>query len=193
VLDFIKKVNFYSKAHNVSREDLFTSCYHLFEDVGQLWYEANIPYCSSWIELKDLLKLHFLPQDYEYELKKEILNRKQSEPFTLYHGKMEQLFQNCPLEFNEQEKLRVLHKNFDFEYHKNLLRFRPKTIQELTLVCKEIEELLGEDFWKKKLNVANSEIVSHIEPIQKCETSARLVEPPETLKFEKVRRKALTC
>ncbi len=150
VLDFIKKVNNLAKAQNVSQGELFASSYHLFEGNGELWYAANAPYVNTWQALVDRLKAHFLPADYEFELTKEIMTRKQAEPFILYHAKMEQLFQSCPVSFSEAERLTVLQKNLDPEYQRNLMRFKPDTIQDLIAACKEVEAFLGDDFWKKK-------------------------------------------
>jgi hypothetical protein len=150
VLDFIRKVKALAKAQRISEKDLYDSAYHLFEGDGELWYEANMPYCASWEEFEARLREDFLPDDYDQEIELKILSTKQNEPFAIYHAKLEQLFSKLSKPKSEKYKLKILQKNLCLYYQEKIVTVKPKCIRDLAAICREIEKLIPDDFWKPK-------------------------------------------
>jgi hypothetical protein len=103
-----------------------------------------------------MLKEDFLPEDYDDELECRIQGCRQTEPFVLYHAKMEQLFKKLSTPVSDLKKLRRIKKNLHSFYKDKLVGKNIETIKDLRDICKEIEDLMPEDFWKirKKEKVA---------------------------------------
>jgi hypothetical protein len=137
-------------------------------------------YCKTWDDLVEMLKLYFLPDNYDKEIEKEILNRKQQEPYVLFHAKMEKLFQKLSYEAKEDMKLSYVKDNLCDVYKGKMIRFKPKNFKELAVVCKEIESVLPEDFWNRR-----REKVHEVEQLSEEEESVEQREHVEAIKRPK--------
>jgi hypothetical protein len=132
--------------------------------------------CDSWIDLEIRLREDFLPDDYDQEIEFKILNTKQNEPFSIYHAKMEQMFNKLSKSKSEKYILRVLQKNLHLYYQKKMVTIKPKTIRELGEVCREIEKLISDDFWKPKRRERVATINSRTEIPNHANVSGQEVE-----------------
>lgn len=148
VLDFIKRVNFFSKSENMKSVDLFKSAYHLFKGDGQLWFENNFSECNSWKDIESRLKEDFLPKNYKRVLEKQILDRKQrsGESYALFLASMNSLFEKLEKEKDECEKVEILRENLRPIYRDRLgiHLARATKLHDLKQLCLEAENMYPE-------------------------------------------------
>ncbi|CAH1103487.1 unnamed protein product [Psylliodes chrysocephalus] len=126
-------------SRGLSKQQVFQSSCDILKGDVLLWYMNNCSKFTDWDHLVEQLKLHFLPCDYQYNL--EIQNRKQlySESTTLYISYTEKLFKRLTILPDECRILNIIKKNL-LLYLFLLALQEPKTIDELSILCKKLED-----------------------------------------------------
>ncbi|KAJ3661614.1 hypothetical protein Zmor_006002 [Zophobas morio] len=143
VYQFLERVEELAKARHASKIDLYASAIALFEDKALLWFRSVRSRISDWDALITALKQEFLPPDYDDILWDEIKARVQgkSETITIFVAVMETLFSRLTRPPVETTKVKVIRKNLLPHYLMHLSLVDVKTVQELLVQCKKIEEM----------------------------------------------------
>lgn len=167
LISFLEKVDAFSFARNVSKQELFLSAGDLFKDHAWTWYNNNRKKLSNWDELVQKLKDDFLPYHYDEDLRREIDNRTQgvNEGITIYMSSMEALFNRLKVQPPEQEKVNIIRRNLSPVYISHLSLHEIKTISELTGLCKKLEESLE---WSERYRPPPSRKSFLLEPDLSC-------------------------
>lgn len=142
VTDFLDRVQELCESRHVPRQQLFQSAVELFTGDALIWFRSIRHSVRTWSELEVLLKMNFLPYDYETKLWNEIRRRSQGadEKVVVYIAVMENLFNKLPTKPSELERIRVIRNNL-LPYFQSLLALsRVRSLPELIQVCRSLEE-----------------------------------------------------
>lgn len=147
LITFLELVESLRISRGCSKEDLFASAGDLFEGHAWTWWHnsyINHRY-ASWLELVDGLKQAFLRDNYDRSLLDEIRSRKQGvrEPITVYISSMEALFHRLTKKQDEKDIVETIQENLLPEYTRLLALHDITSIEQLTRMCKKIENTLS--------------------------------------------------
>jgi hypothetical protein len=100
VNSFLERVEEYRVARGVSTHELLASAIDLLEGPALIWYRSVRSTVHSWEEFVRLIRLEYLPFDYEHELWSEIRHRVQGaeESVGAYFACMINLFNRLPVQ-----------------------------------------------------------------------------------------------
>lgn len=142
VTSFLEKVELLRQARGVSEQELFQSACDLFRGSAWTWFVNNRCKFQNWGELVKELKKDFLPYFYEEDLEQEINSRTQgcNERVSLYISSMEGLFNRLTVKPDEEIRVRKIRRNLLPFYISGLALYSPKTVSELSELCKKLEE-----------------------------------------------------
>lgn len=140
--DFLSQIELLRVSRGVSDAELFLKCFELFKGSALVWYLSIKSKVTSWAELVAKLKDDFLPCNYQFNLELEINNKTQgvNEPANLFIASMENLFSRLEVVPDEQTRVTKIRRNLLPFYVSQLALHTPKTIDELSNLCKRIEE-----------------------------------------------------
>lgn len=143
LLSFLEKVEELCVARNISHQELFNSAIDLFTGQALLWFRNIRPKISSWEELVECLRKDFLPVDYEYDIKMEILNRTQGldENVIMYIMSVESLFRRLGGHISENEILRQVMRNLNPFFADRISAYEIDTLEDLREKCRKIQEV----------------------------------------------------
>lgn len=142
VNSFLEKVELLREARGVTKTELFNSACDLFKGPAWTWFINNRNRVHNWDELVIKLKEDFLPYFYNDDLEREINSRTQGqhERVSLFISSMEGLFNRLSNKPDEETMVNRIRRNLRPFYISNLALQKPKTIAELTDLCKKLEE-----------------------------------------------------
>lgn len=142
VHSFLEKVEVLRISRGLSKQELFMRSCDLFKDTAFTWYLNNRNKLSSWDELIMKLKADFLPCYYNQDLELEINNRTQgpNESVAIFIASMEGLFNRLTDTPDEQSRVNKIRRNLLPCFVSQLALHNPNTIDELSDLCKRIEE-----------------------------------------------------
>lgn len=142
VNSFLEKIESLREARNISKDELFHSACDLFKGSAWTWFLSNKHRVNSWDELVQKLKQDFLPYFYDEDLEREINSRTQgsNERVALYISAMEALFNRLSKKPDELVIVNKIRRNLLPFYISNLALHEPKTIVELSDLCRKLEE-----------------------------------------------------
>lgn len=140
--DFLSRVDIFARSGGVSHRQVFLSMYHLLTGRAQEWYRANYARWSTWDEMVIALRAEFLPINYDFLLREEILNRYQlkTESFSSFMTHLNILFQRVHPPFDSNYKLFVVKRNMLPEYSFQLATIIIESLEQLTTLCKQMDE-----------------------------------------------------
>ncbi len=143
LLDFLARINVLAKNSRVSDEELLRSATILLTGSALEFYWAFHESFNTWNELVQELMATYLPKDFNYELRKEIDNRKQrpNESFTTYFADMALKFQKLSYTVPEEEMVAILMRNLSPYFAEKLFSLPIQTLGQLKHYCLKIEEL----------------------------------------------------
>jgi len=139
----LARVNVLSKNSRVSDEELLRSATILLTGSALEFYWAFHQSFNTWNELVQELLATYVPKDFNYELRKEIDNRKQrsNETFTAYFADMALKFQKLSYNVPESEMLTILMRNLNPYFAEKLFSLPIETLGQLKYYCLKVEEL----------------------------------------------------
>lgn len=142
---FLERAEELCESRGVGKEELFKSAADLFEDKALIWYRSARHLAHDWDSLVRLLKLAFLPGDYDDRLWEEIKGRKQgkSESVTIYVAVMESLFSRLSNPPALVTRIKYIRKNLLPEYGRQLALLEFNSVEDLWRSCQKLEENLG--------------------------------------------------
>lgn len=142
VNSFLEKVEMLSIARNVTKQELFDSACDLFKGVAWTWFLNIRAKVNSWDGLVTKLREDFLPYYYDEDLLREINSRTQdsNEKVALFISSMEGLFNRLSKVPDELTRVNKIRRNLLPFFISNLALQEPKTVTELTDLCKKLEE-----------------------------------------------------
>lgn len=146
LISFLELIESLRTSRGCTKEDLFASAGDLFESHAWTWWhnaQINSKF-SSWDELVVGLKQTFLRENYDRSLWDEIRARKQGckEPVLLFISSMEALFYRLTNVPSEQEMVDTIKINLLPDYIKLLALHDISSIDQLTSLCKKIDDSL---------------------------------------------------
>lgn len=139
---FLERVNELAEARHVSKRELFSSAVDLFTGKALLWYRSVKATVTDWEGLVSLLKQEFLPTDFDDKLWDEIKARVQGrgKAVLMYIAVMETLFGRLNRLPCETTKVKYIRQNLLPNYYSQLALSKINTVNELTKLCKKLEE-----------------------------------------------------
>jgi hypothetical protein len=138
---FLERVEEYRVARGMSTHELLVSAVDLLEGPALIWYRSVCSTVHSWEEFVRLIRLEYLPFDYEHELWNEIHNRLQGadESVGAYFACMINLFNRPPVQPSEAERLNILrHRLLPYFIH-GIGLIDIETVSQLMAACKKLE------------------------------------------------------
>lgn len=138
---FLRDVEELCRSRNVNKQQLLQSAPDLFTDVAKVWYRSNYQNFSTWEQLVAELKAEFQSPDYDDELFEQIKKRTQgpNESVGIFFSIMNTLFENLTNSIAEATKVMIIKRNIIPIYQNQLALHHPKTVNELKLLCKDLE------------------------------------------------------
>lgn len=145
VISFLEKVECFRISRAVSKEELLTCAGDLFKAKAWTWFTVNKDKFQTWDDLVSKLKQDFLPYNYEEDLLDEINRRTQGrdEKVSQYICDMEALFNRLPTKPDESHMIHKIRRNLLPQYISHLALQDISSLDELTLLCKRLEESLS--------------------------------------------------
>lgn len=142
VNSFLERVELLREARGVTKNELFNSACDLFKGPAWTWFLNCKSRVNNWDELVVKLKEDFLPYFYDDDLEREINSRTQgqNERVSLFISSMEGLFNRLTHKPDEQVIVNRIRRNLLPFFISNLALHKPKTIAELTDLCRHLEE-----------------------------------------------------
>lgn len=142
LIAFLEKIELLRQARNVSKDELFLSACDLFTGSAWIWFTNNRHKVNNWDELVGKLKQDFLPYCYEDELLQEINSRTQGthERVALFISSVEGLYNRLPNKPSEDVIVSKIRRNLLPYYISRLALEQPKSVTELSDLCKKLEE-----------------------------------------------------
>lgn len=146
LIAFLELVESLRISRGCTSEDLFASAGDLFEGHAWTWFhnaQRNHRF-SSWDDLVTGLKQAFLKENYDRNLLDEIRAKKQGfrEPVAVFISSMEAMFYRLTKLPSVAEMIDIIKINLLPDYVKLLALQNIQTVDELTCLCKRIEESL---------------------------------------------------
>jgi hypothetical protein len=141
VNSFLERVEEYRVARGVSTHELLVSAVDLLEGPALIWYRSVRSTVHSWEEFVRLIRLEYLPFDYEHELWSEIRHRVQGaeESVGAYFACMINLFNRLPVRPSEAERLNILRRNLLPYFIHGIGLIDIETVSQLMATCKKLE------------------------------------------------------
>lgn len=141
--NFLERVDEFCMAHRVNKDQLLNFAHELFEGDVLILFRSIRANCRTWQDLVNELKLVFLPSDFENDLWEAIKSRKQAstERVLIFIAVMENLFKRFCYPVEEQVQLKAIIKNLRPFYQDRLALNYPRSIIELKLLCKTLEDV----------------------------------------------------
>lgn len=151
VNDFLKQVVFMARADRVGEQDLLESAIHLFSGSARSWYMAFEHTFDSWLTLTNSLRQQFISQDGDFGILKDIEQRQQQrdEPFIFYLSAMMNMFDQLQFPMPEQSRVSFVLRNMSSYLSEKLALVDITSLQQLSRLCKRIEDIRGRDKIKK--------------------------------------------
>lgn len=151
VNDFLKQVVFMARADRVREQDLLESAIHLFSGSARSWYMAFEHTFDSWDTLTTSLRQQFISQDGDFGILKDIEQRQQQkdEPFIFYLSAMMNMFDQLQVPLTELSQVRYVLRNMSSFLAEKLALIEIKSLQELSKLCKRIEDVKNRDKIKR--------------------------------------------
>lgn len=139
---FLERVTELAQARGVNKNELFSSAIDLFSGKALIWYRSIKNSVTDWDSLVSLLKLNFLPSDYDDKLWEEIKQRSQGreEPVAIFIAVMETLFSRLARPPAEATRVKHIKQNLLPQYITQLALSEINTVSELCTLCKKLEE-----------------------------------------------------
>lgn len=139
---FLERVNDLSIARNISEDQLFNSCFDLFDGVALTWYRANRDSFVSWGDIVSALKKDFLPPYYDEALLDQIKSRYQgrNESVTIFVAIMQNLFSKLAQPPIKKDQLLIIRRNLLTRYVNALALQDINDISQLVNLCKRFDE-----------------------------------------------------
>lgn len=139
--DFLEQVEMFSRAENITEQELLRQIVHLLHGRARAWYQNVYRYICTWSDFVSAIKGKFLPLDYHFNLLVEIENRYQrrNEPVGAYINEMELRFRALPEPLHESHKIHIIRKNLLTDYAMNLAHVELRSVRDLEEACKRIE------------------------------------------------------
>lgn len=139
--DFLKQVQIFQRAENVSDDEMLHSIIHLLAGRARSWYFSVVDHFVSWPQIVTAMKREFLPSNYEYMLFSDISNRvqKPNESFAEFITHMQSLFNCLATPLGEEHKLFVVQKNLLPRYAMAIAPLQLRTLSELNDACRRID------------------------------------------------------
>lgn len=143
VNDFLKQVNYMARADRVGNLELLESAIHLFSGSARNWYMAFERSFDSWETLTVALRRQFITKDGDFGIMKEIEQRLQlkDEPFIFYLASLLNMFDQLEIPLSEINKVDLVLRNISPHLAEKLAVFDIDNLQELSAVCKQIEDV----------------------------------------------------
>lgn len=140
--EFIKRVEKFADDENMPRPKLLANIHRLLDSTARKWYWASVDEWQTWDDFVRVIRLHFLPRNYDFFLKEEIEHRLQAsnEPFTSFITDMKILFQKANPPLSENYKLYIVQKNMLPDYSVPLATHNVQRLSDLIDLCKRIDE-----------------------------------------------------
>lgn len=138
----MERVTELAQARCVTKNELFSSAIDLFSGKALIWYRSIKNSITDWDSLVSLLKLNFLPSDYDDKLWDEIKQRAQGrdEPVAIFIAIMETLFSRLARPPAEVTLVKYIKQNLLSQYISQLALYEISTVTELCTLCKKLEE-----------------------------------------------------
>lgn len=141
---FIRRVNEFIKARNISPNKVLSFATEIFSDEALHWFRCIQNETTSWDQVCDRLKEDFSQADYDYRFLSEIRARTQGEKenITIYISIMSGMFSQLTRQLSEEEKLEIILHNIRPSYA-TVLASSPviKDIDSLRILCKNYESV----------------------------------------------------
>lgn len=139
---FLEKVELLRVSRGISDTELFLQSCEFFRGSAFTWFLNNRSKFSTWSDIVAKLKADFLPYSYETDLELEILNRTmgENEPVTVYISSMIGLFNRLTNVVDEKSRVAKIRRNLLPFFVSALALHSPNTVDELTELCKRVEE-----------------------------------------------------
>lgn len=171
VNSFLEKVEMLRVARGASKAELFTSACDLFQGPAWTWFINVKNKVETWDDLVKKLREDFLPYYYEDDLWSEINNRTQSpdERIVIYISAMQSLFNRLTNPPDELTRVNKIRRNLLPYYISSLALKKPQTIDELTDLCKLLEE---SQTWSERYKHPPSKSFGLLEPDLSCASSS---------------------
>lgn len=141
--NFLEGVEELRIACGISRDQLMGAAIVLFKGVALDWFRANVSQSHSWDNLVAMLRVAFLPGEYEEDVWSDIRARTQGqfERSTTYMSVMQNLFSKLAEKPNEQTRLRIVRRNLLPSIQSQLALMNFDSLSELTLACQKCEDV----------------------------------------------------
>lgn len=138
---FLERVEDLRRSRNVTERHLLDQAVDLFEGDALLWYRYNRSQMTSWSNLTERLKQVFRHEDYDVKLLQEIYNRTQgeNEKIEIYVAILGGLFERLSTKLSESERVKILLRNLDPFFQKQLALHPPRTINEILTAGRMLE------------------------------------------------------
>lgn len=114
----------------------------LFTGVALDWFRANVQPSHTWDALVEMLRISFLPGEYDEDVWSDIRSRTQGlhERATTFVAVMQNLFHKLSEVPGEQTRLRIIRRNLLPYIQSQLALTDYETIAELTVACQRVED-----------------------------------------------------
>lgn len=170
---FLERVNEMSISRNVSEDQLFNSCFDLFEGVALTWYRANRDSFLSWGDIVSALKKDFLPPYYDEALLDQIKARCQgrNESVTIFVSIMQNLFSKLSEPPAKKDQLLIIRRNLLTRYVHALALQDVNDISQLVNLCKRFDE--ATQYNSKNFNLKTDCLEADLALVNLSQTSTR--------------------
>lgn len=142
ILSFVERVEEMAHSRHISKIDLFESASDLFSGKALYWLRHVKPSVTDWASLITKLKSDFLNSDIDEETWRQIKERKQSrhEPAILYISLMDGLFRRLSNRPAEITRIKYITRGLQRDYRLKLALHDINSVDELSRLCKRLEE-----------------------------------------------------
>ncbi|XP_057666029.1 uncharacterized protein LOC130899876 [Diorhabda carinulata] len=156
LMEFLEQIEMLRASRGLSEEELFIKSCELFKDAALTWFLTNKSKITSWASLVAKLKKDFLPSNYQFDLEIQIANRTQGpqESATLYIAEMESLFKRLEIIPEETTRVLKIRRNLLPLFVSQLALHDTNTIDELSNLCKQIED---SQTWSERYRMLQSD------------------------------------
>lgn len=140
--EFLSRVEMFVRAENVSEIVLISNFHLLLRGRAERWFWSNQCDFRSWNSLLRKLKEEYLPRNYEFLLREEILNRIQleGEQFSHFITDMKMLFSRAYPPLEERFKIYAVQKNILPDYSLQMATLDFDSLDELVRMCRRLDE-----------------------------------------------------
>lgn len=142
VRNFLESVDELRVACGISKMQLMGVAIVLFKGVALDWFRANSCQSHTWDDLVTMLRVSFLPGEYEEDIWADIRARTQGqyERSTTYISVMQNLFNKLAERPSEHTRLQIIRRNLLPYIQSQLALIDCYTISDLTVACQRVED-----------------------------------------------------